>query len=49
MSVIILGSNDIATAEYYKVLGLNSSTLVTDIAHRYLIGIKITCRNFIFT
>lgn len=38
MSVIIVGSNDIKTAEYYKVLGLNQSMLVTEVDHGYLIG-----------
>ena len=38
MSVIILGSNHSNTAEYYKVLGLNSSTLITDIVHGHSIG-----------
>lgn len=38
MSVIIVGSNSTPTAEYYKVLGLSSSMLVTEINHGHLIG-----------
>jgi hypothetical protein len=38
MSVIIVGSNDIQTAEYYKVLGLSQSMLVTEVDHGHLIG-----------
>ena len=38
MTIIIVGSNHTNTAEYYKVLGLNSSTLITDIVHGHFIG-----------
>lgn len=38
MSVIILGSNNTNTAEYYKVLGFTPSMLVTEINHGQLIG-----------
>ena len=38
MSIIIVGSNHTNTAEYYKTLGLEPSTLVTEIKHRPLIG-----------
>jgi hypothetical protein len=38
MSVIIVGSNHTNTAEYYKVLGLEPSVLVTTVNHGQLIG-----------
>ena len=38
MSVIIIGSNHTNTAEYYKILGLHPSVLVTEIKHGHSIG-----------
>jgi len=38
MSVIIVGSNHIKTAEYYRVLGIEPSMLVTEIDHSYPVG-----------
>jgi hypothetical protein len=38
MSIIIIGSNHTNTAEYYKVLGVDPSILVTEINHGHLVG-----------
>jgi hypothetical protein len=38
MSIIIVGSNHTNTAEYYKVLGIEPSILVTEINHGHLVG-----------
>jgi hypothetical protein len=38
MSTIIVGSNNIKTAEYYQKLGLDPSMLVTGINHSYPVG-----------
>ena len=38
MSIIIVGSNSIKTSEYYKVVGVEPSMLVTEIKHGHLIG-----------